>query len=102
MATSTPPCWAAACWTDSSRVSAPAPVHAPPCSLTFTGLRYVLGAGPSNTHRRAVEDSKTYRELQWSELNDNPIYRLPEVPAGGHRLDGQTQQQARKAALQHH
>jgi len=44
----------------------------------------------------------TYAKRHYAEVNDNPLYRLPEIPAGGHRLDGMSQQIARRAALQHH
>jgi hypothetical protein len=32
----------------------------------------------------------------------DPLYRLPENPVGGHRLDGMSPQQHRGASLQHH
>lgn len=46
---------------------------------------------PGATADRArVAADGTYKKRRYAEANDNPIYRLPEQPNGGHRLDGET------------
>ncbi len=64
--------------------------------------RFATSYGPTDTHRRHIEADGSYKKRRYAEVNDNPLYRLPEHPYGGHRLDGVSPQQARKAALTHH
>lgn len=59
-------------------------------------------SGSNDTHRSRVSAGGTYKKAHYAEENDNPLYRLAPNANGGHRLDGGNQQQARRAALQHH
>ena len=63
---------------------------------------FATSAGTNATHRDRIAANGTYAKRHYAEVNDNPLYRLPENPSGGHRLDGLSQQMARRAALQHH
>ena len=72
-------------------------------SLSLVGVKhFATSAGASTTHRDRVAANGTYAKRHYAEVNDNPLYRLPENPVGGHRLDGLSQQMARREALQHH
>ncbi len=73
------------------------------CSLSLAGVKhFATSASAGTTHRDRIAANGTYAKRHYAEVNDNPLYRLPEIPAGGHRLDGLSQQMARRAALQHH
>ncbi len=63
---------------------------------------FVTSYGPAATHRARLAEDASYKKRRYAEINDNPLYRLPENPRGGHRLDGQSSQDARRAALSHH
>lgn len=74
-----------------------------PPSLSLAGVKHFMtSAGAADTHRARIASNGTYAKRHYSEVNDNPLYRLPENAPGGHRLDGLSQQQARKEALSHH
>lgn len=49
-----------------------------------------------------MEAGGSYARRRNIESDDNPLYRLPENPAGGHRLDGMSAWGARAKAFEHH
>ena len=78
-------------------------VFATSIAVSFLAMKSLATAyGPADTHRRRVAAGGTYAKRRFAEVNDNPLYRLPEQPQGGHRLDGITPQQHRAHALSHH
>ena len=82
---------------------APYPPPPPPSSISLALVKhYATSASANVTHRNRIAADGSYSKRHYAELNDNPLYRLPENLPGGHRLDGMSQQQARRAALQHH
>jgi hypothetical protein len=70
----------------------PQPPHPPPCALP----------GPRGADRNRVADNASYKLKKFGESSDNPLYRLPEQPQGGHRVDGLTPWSAKAAAYTHH
>lgn len=85
------------------RMQSPYSIFVGSCVLSLAGVKHFMtSAGASDSHRQRVAHNGTYAKRHYAEVNDNPLYRLPENAAGGHRLDGLSQQQARKAALAHH
>ncbi len=93
------------------RLSHTSPRNSPPfppspcpfCRLSlFAAKAFATGYGATNTHRRQLANEASYKKSRFAEVNDNPLYRLPENPNGGHRLDGLSSQQARRVALSHH
>ncbi len=73
-------------------------------ALSLTAVRYfVTAAGPADTYRRRVEAGGSYGTRRNLENDDNPLYRLPENPSGGHRLDGLSQWAGKaKSSFEHH
>lgn len=62
---------------------------------------FITKLGPGENHERRMAYGGSYKIRKYAEVNDNPLYRLPEIN-GGHRLDGQTSWQARAHMFQHH
>lgn len=52
--------------------------------------------------RKRVAADGSYKIRKFAETSDNPLYRLPEQPQGGHRLDGFNPWTAQAAHYQHH
>lgn len=72
-------------------------------ALSLTAMRYfVTAAGPKDTYRRRVEAGGSYGTRRNLEVDDNPLYRLPENPASGHRLDGLSQWAGKAKSFEHH
>jgi len=49
-----------------------------------------------------MEKGGNYAKTSFAESFDNPLYRLPEQPHGGHRLDGMSSWTARGQKFMHH
>jgi hypothetical protein len=54
------------------------------------------------TDRRRIAADGTYARRKFADTNDSPLYRLPEQPQGGHRLDGLTTQEFKAQRYVHH
>jgi hypothetical protein len=73
------------------------------CVVSFAFMKAVATPyGAADTHKRRLEADGTYAKRRFAEVNDNPLYRLPENSVGGHRLDGISPQQHRGQAMSHH
>ena len=59
-------------------------------------------SGAADSHRAHVEANGSYAKSKFAEHYDNPLYRLPPNPAGGHRADGLSPWAARAKAFEHH
>lgn len=71
--------------------------------LTLAFMKaFVISSGPTDTHRRRVAADGSYKRRRFAETDDNPIYRLPENPQGGHRLDGDSPWSAKAHHFAHH
>lgn len=62
----------------------------------------VSSSGAADSHRAHVEANGSYAKSKFAEHYDNPLYRLPPNPAGGHRADGLSPWAARAKAFEHH
>lgn len=49
-----------------------------------------------------MDADASYKKRRFAETDDNPIYRLPENPQGGHKLDGTTAWSSKAAKFVHH
>ena len=71
-------------------------------SLTLLAFRsFATSYGATDTHRHRLANEGSYKKRRFGEVNDNPLYRLPENPHGGHRLDGKSSQENRRESLTH-
>lgn len=71
--------------------------------LSLAVMRFaVTPAGPRDNYRERMAAGGSYKRRRAAEVDDNPLYRLPENPAGGHRADGLSAWGARAKHFEHH